>query len=462
MFTQADASTARRFGGSGLGLAISQRIVEMMGGAIGFDSVDGRGSTFWFTLPLRRLAAPGVEMPLKGLRVLVVDDTEVNVEIFKRQIEGWGAEVVTAPSSIKALSIMREHVETREGFDLALLDHHMPNMTGLDLARVIKADPAIAALHLVMASSAIDRQVTDEATSIGFDVVLTKPVRPSSLLDGLCIAAGLTRGVTHMPIQQAYTAPKLSLRLLVAEDNAINQQVATGLLSRLGHRADVASDGGEAVVLVERGDYDLVFMDIQMPEVDGLEATKAIRALPEPKCRVPIVAMTANAMAGDRESFLAAGMDDYIAKPISRRGLEAILDRWSARLSTGNDVADAPREVVSVPEPEVNLLPLFDTEIQNELIEDLGESKIAELMVVYFDSLVQREEGIATALAAGDSLAASRVAHMLKGTSANLGFPRITEASKDLEDAGKAKQGDLGALFQRLRDAIEATKQARS
>ena len=122
----------------------------------------------------------------------------------------------------------------------------------------------------------------------------------------------------------------------------------------------------------------------------------------------------------------------------------------------------APREVVSVPEPEVNLLPLFDTEIQNELIEDLGESKIAELMVVYFDSLVQREEGIATALAAGDSLAASRVAHMLKGTSANLGFPRITEASKDLEDAGKAKQGDLGALFQRLRDAIEATKQARS
>jgi signal transduction histidine kinase/DNA-binding response OmpR family regulator len=338
VFSQADASTARRFGGSGLGLAISRRIVELMGGAIGFDSEAGKGSTFWFTLPLRRIDNAG-EMPadehsLEGLRVLVVDDTPLNIEVFRRQIEGWGADVSVAESAPAGLAILRTAAAAGRPIQAIVLDHHMPGMTGLDLASVLRADPTIAGTRVMLASSALGENVRERTTALGVDAVLTKPVRPSALLDFLMLATGkiITPHAAPKSDSRAASPSGRSLRLLVAEDNAINQQVATGLLARLGHRADVANDGGEAVVLVERGDYDLVLMDVQMPEMDGIEATKVIRGLTGPKSQVPIIAMTANAMSGDREALLAIGMDDYIAKPINRRNLETLLNQWSARL----------------------------------------------------------------------------------------------------------------------------------
>ncbi len=473
MFTQADASTARRFGGSGLGLAISRRIVEMMGGEIGFESVLGQGSRFWFSLPLHRIgdSAPAADLAdaLKGLRVLVVDDTPANLDVFRGQLQGWGADVAVAPLATDGLNLLRTASDEARPFDVAILDHHMPGMTGIDLASVVRADPKLAGLRLILASSALETGPHNRFAAIAWAAVLTKPVRPSALLDCLALAVGRKDAVeaqvaldAQIPTEGA--GATRSLRLLVAEDNAINQQVATGLLSRLGHRADVANDGGEAVVLVERGEYDLVFMDVQMPGMDGIEATKTIRRLSGPKSGVPIVAMTANAMAGDREAFLAAGMDDYISKPISRRALAALLERWSDRLALhgAGHVGKAPSAVEApAPAPSVVADPgLIDTAAQTELAEELGAERFKGLVARLFESYPARLGEIAAAIGGEDWGAVAKIAHNLKGSSANLGFVALAHAAQALEQAGKAGVGDFPALLETLRQTLKDSQAA--
>ncbi|MDR3525026.1 MAG: response regulator [Acetobacteraceae bacterium] len=333
MFSQVDSSAARRFGGSGLGLAISRRIVDALGGRIGFRSTLGQGSTFWVEVPLTyagdAVAVDGT--PLDGRKILVVDDNPTNLNVFRRQLESWGGTVVCASDAAEAL----QELEMGAGgpYDLALIDHQMPSISGLDLGREIRATRSLSEVKLILATSGPTTQLRQEALKAGFGATLVKPVRQSTLLERVVeLLAGQTEPVLSPP---AATLPSAAshLRVLVVDDSTTNQLVAVAFLDRLGIRADVAGDGAEAVQMVEDGNYDLVLMDVHMPNTDGYTATRMIRAIAGSRSRTVIVAMTANAMEGDRDACLAAGMDDYISKPIDRRRLAELIERWSIALA---------------------------------------------------------------------------------------------------------------------------------
>ncbi|MCA1906900.1 MAG: response regulator [Magnetospirillum sp.] len=468
MFTQADSSTARRFGGTGLGLAISKRIVDLMDGKIGFDSTEGKGSTFWFDVVLRRSdeqpATRELDNPLSGAHVLVVDDNPTNREVFEHQLQNWGARVHLADSAAAGLLAVRHAQQGNDPFQLILLDHHMPGMSGLDLAAVLRADPSCAALKLVMASSANPSDLRHTDHALRLDDILSKPVRQSDLLDSLMThlgRAGAETAPQHVPADQVKVA-SFALRILVVEDNPINQQVAVGLLAKLGHRADVADDGAEAVTLVERGDYDLILMDMQMPRMDGLTATRVIRALPGDKDKVVIVAMTANAMSGDRDSCLAAGMDDYLAKPIDRHRLAAVLDRWTAKIidSRGDDRATcvAPQMApTSAPVATAPSAPLVDQDIQMDLRDALGDESFRSLLGSFRASISIRLGEIRAALDGGDHAHVAAAAHSLKGAASNLGFTRLAAASGRLEKAGKDGAGDFEMLEKEVVEVARET-----
>jgi CheY-like chemotaxis protein len=319
-FSQVDASTTRTYGGTGLGLAISRRLAEAMDGTLTVDSTPGQGSVFTLTVPLQvseaPLARPPAPVELRGRSALVVDDNQTNRRILRRQLESWGVHVDDEPTGSAAL----RRVAAGLDYDVVLLDMHMPGMDGVELARRLRADPALARTPLVMLTSLGQRPQGAEALGL---VHLTKPVKATSLQRVLqSVLGGATRAV-EAP-EQADLPP---LRVLLAEDNPVNQRVGTLLLERLGQRPVVVGDGAEAVAEVARTRYDVVLMDVQMPVLDGLAATRRIRA-ELPADRQPhIVAMTANAMVEDREACLAAGMDDHVAKPVRLEELEAALLR---------------------------------------------------------------------------------------------------------------------------------------
>jgi len=344
-FSQLDSSTTRKYGGTGLGLAISKQLITLMGGNIGVSSVPGEGSTFWFTLPLEFDSQPAGEPvsanELRGLRAMVVDDNEVNRRVLHEQVTGWQMRNGSFAQGEDALRALREAQAAGDPYDFVLLDYQMPGMDGAAVASVIKSDAQIRETAVVVLTSVGHWDEVRQLQGIGIEACLLKPVRQSQLLHALT-SAWARRVQTQQDISVCTPPPDAdaslvrdkfdgtAIRVLVAEDNAVNQKVVLRMLERLGVRADVAASGREAVEMLAILPYDLILMDCHMPEMDGYAATRAIRAQKGVSSRVPIVALTAEAMEGARERCLAEGMDDYIAKPLKSEDLVRALTKWVA------------------------------------------------------------------------------------------------------------------------------------
>jgi signal transduction histidine kinase/DNA-binding response OmpR family regulator len=341
-FSQADSSVTRRYGGTGLGLAICKQLVELMNGEIGVTSEIGKGSRFYFEVPLALAASPLPDRPsadnLVGKRVLVVDDIEMNLDIISRMLHGFGMEITTSRDAFDALATLERSVYHGLAYDIVLLDQMMPAMSGTTLAARIRAIPQLQNVKLILVTSAGTQTRRDPAASI-LDAILDKPLRQGELRDCLSQILQDVRNDPRTPIRSVTPIPPKApdesqelppVHILVAEDNPINQMFIAAVISKTRYRFDLVSNGREAVDAVTQRNYGLVLMDVQMPELDGMAATQAIRALAAPKCDVPIIALTAHAMAGAQQDIIASGMDDYLSKPIQPEVLLAKIDEFIA------------------------------------------------------------------------------------------------------------------------------------
>jgi signal transduction histidine kinase/CheY-like chemotaxis protein/HPt (histidine-containing phosphotransfer) domain-containing protein len=459
-FSQADSSMTRRFGGTGLGLAICKQLVELMHGAIGVDSRPGFGSTFWFEIPFEKSAAHVADratLPahFKSLRVLVVDDIEMNLTIMTRQLAVFGMAVATANDAFAAMAELERAWHRGKPYDLVFLDQMMPGLAGDDLARRIRANTHLSETKLVIVSSG-GRGIVRNAADLKLDAILEKPVRHQELLDTL-----INIYSTNVPHSRPASdgpegtkrpqAPLPNLRplhILLAEDNKVNQKFAVALLTKAGHSVVVVENGHQAVDAVRNSVFDVVLMDIQMPELDGVQATRQIRALADGSRDIPIVAMTAHAMAGAKEEYLAAGMNDYVSKPIHPASLFSALQKVAGRAVEQTGEPDAGREIDA---------PVLDLAVMSELEASLPLQNLRDVIALYLADADLYLERIARARAKDDMQAVAREAHNLVSTSGNLGALKVSKMARTLEAACRRGDRRVYPLISDLSEACVAS-----
>jgi len=433
-FSQADSFTARKYGGTGLGLAICRQLAGLMGGEIGVHSEVNRGSTFWFEVRLDPVAdaAPTLtrlpRMPFAGSRALIVDDNASNREILQQHLESWGVEVVAAESGAAALAVLSAEDGAR--FDLGLVDDQMPGMDGIQLARLIRQEPRWSALRLILLSKRDDHDGGSESSRY-FSAMLAKPLRRAQILGCVSRVLAMQPGSAmdappagSASISHAPAARTVGPSILLVEDNPVNREVAVGMLESLGCTTDSAENGWMALKAMNTATYDAVLMDCQMPVMDGLAATGEIRRREQTSgaARVPIIALTANAMEGDRERCLAAGMDDFLSKPFTQQQLATMLRRWLAL-----------RALPETERRDLSRIPLIDAGVLHNIAALAKPALLNSMIDLYLQHSPDLVGAIETAAANMQSEVLSQAVHTLKSSTSNLGGTRLAMVAKECE-----------------------------